>query len=260
MAQTRVRGAAVDLRHQVHQKLRLRAVVRRIAVDVEEAQQAVDQVVDGGREVGTFLLGASPAAEVKTIVLVFFQRRGIEYADHIIADAHRFHPFMPFARGAPVERIHVLQNGDDAVFRQLLSQDYGKMPGREMRLAKQHHDDCIGMALPDLGHFVGRMAIPRPDLAQIFPRHAVQSIDRLGVLARGHQQFVERRPVIAPVEVEANALPQLFRINLAPPPFVEDVLVAGKIVSRPSTTGRSPGWARSSSRVAAKRCAEGSAW
>ena len=48
------------------------------------------------------------------------------------------------------------------------------------------------------------------------------------MLARGHQQFVEWRPVIAPVEVEANALLQLFRVNLAPPPFIEDVLVAGE--------------------------------
>src|SRR6185312_9008223 len=84
LAQTRVGSAAVNFRHQVHQELGLGAVVRRIAVDAEKAQQAVDQVVDGGDEVGTFLFGASPAAEVKAVVLVLFQGRGIEYADYVL--------------------------------------------------------------------------------------------------------------------------------------------------------------------------------
>ena len=48
------------------------------------------------------------------------------------------------------------------------------------------------------------------------------------MLARSHQQFVKRSPVIAPVEIEANALAQFLFVNLAPPPFVEDVLVAGE--------------------------------
>ena len=65
---------------------------------------------------------------------------------------------------------------------------------------------ALGMALPDLGQLVSGVAIARPDLAQIFPRHAVQAVDCVGVLTRSHQQFVERRPVIAPVEIEANAL------------------------------------------------------
>ena len=102
------------------------------------------------------------------------------------------------------------------------------MSGREVRLAEQHHDDRMGMALPDLGQLVDGVTIARADLAQIFPRHAVQTVDGVGVLARGHQQFVERRPVVAPVEIEANALLQFFGVNLAPPPFIEDVLVAGE--------------------------------
>ena len=122
LAQARVGGAAIDFRHQVHQKFRLRAVVRRVAVDFEKAQQAVDQVVDRGREVGTFLLGASPAAQVQTVVLVFLQRRGIENADHVIVHAHGFHPLMPLAGGAPVERVHILQDGEHALFRQALAQ------------------------------------------------------------------------------------------------------------------------------------------
>ena len=97
------------------------------------------------------------------------------------------------------------------------------------------------MALPDLGQLVSGMAIARPDLAQIFARHAVQPIDRVGVLARRHQQFVERRPVIAPVEVEANPLLQFFRVNFAPPPFIEDVLVAGENCFETQHHGAVPG-------------------
>ena len=84
------------------------------------------------------------------------------------------------------------------------------------------------MPLPDLGHFVDSMTIARSDLAQIFSRHAVETIDGLGVLARRDQQIVERRPVVAPVEVEADALLQFFGVNLAPPPFVENVLITRK--------------------------------
>jgi len=72
------------------------------------------------------------------------------------------------------------------------------------------------------------MAIPRSDLAQILSRHAIQAIDRLAVLARSYQQFVERRPVIAPVEIEANSLPEFFLVNLPPPPLIKNMLVARK--------------------------------
>ncbi len=102
------------------------------------------------------------------------------------------------------------------------------MTGRKVGFAKQNHDHGMGMALPDLGQLVSGVAIARPDLAQIFAGHAVQPVDRVGMLARGHQQFVKRRPVVSPVEIEADALLQFFRVDFAPPPFVENVLVAGE--------------------------------
>ena len=97
-----------------------------------------------------------------------------------------------------------------------------------MRFAEQHEDDRIGMALANLGDLGGRVAVARADFAQVFARHAIQPIDRFGVIARGGQQFVKRRPVVSPVEVEADALAQFALVNFAPPPFVEDVLVAGE--------------------------------
>ena len=41
-----------------------------------------------------------------------------------------------------------------------------------------------------------------------------------------HQQFVKGRPLISPVKIEANALPQLRFIDLPPPPFVKNLLMA----------------------------------
>ena len=80
------------------------------------------------------------------------------------------------------------------------------MSGRKVGLAKQHHNDGIGVALPNFCQLVSGVAVAGPDLTQIFARHAVEAVDCVGVFTRSHQQFVEWRPVIAPIEVEANAL------------------------------------------------------
>src|SRR5271155_4277979 len=82
------------------------------------------------------------------------------------------------------------------------------------------------MPLMNLSNLVGRMPVSRSDLAQVFPRHAIQTIDGVRVFAGGHQRFIKGGPLIAPVEVETNALAQLIFVDLAPPPFVEDVLMA----------------------------------
>src|SRR5258708_38925883 len=39
---------------------------------------------------------------------------------------------------------------------------------------------------------------------------------------------MKRRPIVAPIQIEADALTQFALINLASPPFLENVLVAGK--------------------------------
>ena len=97
-----------------------------------------------------------------------------------------------------------------------------------MRLAEQHEDHSVRMALPDLGDLVRGMAIAGADLAQILARHAIQPVERFAVIPRSDEQFVERRPIVSPIEIEADALPQFGFINFAPPPFVENVLIAGK--------------------------------
>src|SRR5262249_41560265 len=60
-----VRVGTVDLRHQVDEEFRLGGIVRRIAVDVEKAEHAVDEIVKGWTEVrcGTFF--PPPALEIE---------------------------------------------------------------------------------------------------------------------------------------------------------------------------------------------------
>src|SRR3984957_20032865 len=97
-----------------------------------------------------------------------------------------------------------------------------------MRFPEKHEDNGVRMALADLNDLGGSVTIAGADPAQIFARHAVESINRLGVIARGHQQFMKWTPVVSPVEIEADALPKLLLVNFSPPPFVEDVLIAGE--------------------------------
>src|SRR5271170_998974 len=65
-AQHCTRRIAVNLRQHVDQKLWLRTVVWRITVDLEESGQAVDEVVDGGREVGA-AIATAPLVEKQAI-------------------------------------------------------------------------------------------------------------------------------------------------------------------------------------------------
>ncbi len=102
------------------------------------------------------------------------------------------------------------------------------MSGSEMRFAEQHEDDGVGMALADFGNLGGGVTVAGADLAQIFARHAVETIDGFRVIARGDQQFVKWGPVVSPVEVEADALAEFALVDFAAPPFVENVLVAGE--------------------------------
>jgi hypothetical protein len=135
------------------------------------------------------------------------------------------------------------------------------MAGREMRLAEQHENDGVGMALADFGDLGRSVTVAGADLAQVFARHAVQAVDGFGVIARGDEQFVKRSPVVAPVEVEADALAEFALVDFAAPPFVENVLVAGENgFDTEHHMGRSAASARCSISDAAWRCAAGSAW
>ncbi len=97
-----------------------------------------------------------------------------------------------------------------------------------MRLAEQHEDHGPRVTLADFGQLGGSMAVASADLAQIFARHAIEAVQSLSVVAGGHKQAIERSPVVSPVEVEADSLVEFVLVDITPPPFVENVLVAGK--------------------------------
>src|SRR5271165_1838767 len=107
------------------------------------------------------------------------------------------------------------------------------------------------MALADFGEFSGGVTVAGADFTQVFARHAVQSVDGFGLVARGDEQVVKRGPVVSPIEIEADALAEFTFINVAAPPFVENVLVAGENRLTLSTTGRFPASARCSINEAA---------
>src|ERR1022692_5169363 len=92
-------------------------------------------------------------------------------------------------------------------------------------LAEEHEDRRIGMKLADLGNLGGSVAIAGADLAQVFAGHAIEAIDGLAVVAGSNQQFVERSPVVSPVEIEADALAKFVLVDLAAPPLFSDVLI-----------------------------------
>src|SRR5438552_6635484 len=97
-----------------------------------------------------------------------------------------------------------------------------------MRFPEKHLNCGVRMRLTDFPNFVSSMPIPHADLTQVFMWHTVEPIYGFCVLARRNQQFVKWRPIIAPVEIETNALPQFSFTNLPTPPFLKYVLVSGK--------------------------------
>ena len=98
----------------------------------------------------------------------------------------------------------------------------------QMRFTEEHEDRSLGMTLPNLSQLQRGVAIACSNFPQILARHAIEAVESFGVIARAQQEFIERRPVIAPIQVEADALPKFRLFNLTTPPFVHNVLVAGK--------------------------------
>src|SRR6266853_4814023 len=127
----------MDFGHEVNQELGLGGVMRGVLVDAEKTHHAVDQVVESGAEVGcaVVILIASPAFETEAVVLVFFERRGVEDAENMFAD--RFSNFFSnfdgfdvvagFSGGTPVKGVDVLQNGEYGLLGQLLLEQGGQM-------------------------------------------------------------------------------------------------------------------------------------
>src|SRR6266481_2670071 len=215
----------MDFGHKVYQELRLRGVVRGVLVDAQKAHHAVDQVVEGGAEVGcaVVIIIASPAFETEAVVLVFFQRRGVEDAENMFADRlsnffsnfDGFDVVAGFSGGTPVKGVDVLQNGEHGLLGQLLLEQGGQMLRREMRLAEQYDDKRVRMAAAEIGNLVGGVPVTSSDFAQVFARHAIKAVDGGAVVAGGGEPFVKWSPFVSPVEFETDALAQFVFINLA---------------------------------------------
>src|SRR2546425_468422 len=99
------------------------------------------------------------------------------------------------------------------------------MSRSEVGFTEQNKDHGIGMPLANLSDLGGSVPVTGTNLAQVFARHAVQTVNRLRVVAGRNQHFVERSPVVAPVDIEADALAQFALVNFATPPFIENVLI-----------------------------------
>ena len=104
----------------------------------------------------------------------------------------------------------------------------GQVLRRKMRLAEKNEDERVRMVEAQFGDLVSGVPVTSSDFAQIFARHAIESVDPCAMVAGGGEQFVEWTPVVSPVEFEADALAQFVFVNLAADPFVKNVLVAGK--------------------------------
>src|SRR5579863_5534425 len=116
--QASVARSAMNLGQQINQKLRLRSVVWRVAVHIKKAQQAVDEVVNRGPDIGRLLSFPIPARQTETIALILLQRRGIKNADDVIAYPHCFNPLLLYPGCLPIKRINILQYREDAISRQ----------------------------------------------------------------------------------------------------------------------------------------------
>ena len=80
-------------------------------------------------------MATRPAAEVEAVAFIFFQGRGIEYANNVLIELDCLHA-LSLPGCMPVQRIHILQNGEDAFTREHLTQRMRQMSGRQMRFAK----------------------------------------------------------------------------------------------------------------------------
>src|SRR5438270_9555268 len=98
----------------------------------------------------------------------------------------------------------------------------------QVRFTEEHEDRSLGMALPNLSQLQRGVAIACSNFPQILARHAIEAVESFGVIARAQQEFIERSPVVAPIEVETNALPEFRLFNVTTPPLIHNVLVAGK--------------------------------
>jgi len=124
----------------------LRAIVRRIAIDIEKLSQAGDEVVDGGREVGPAVT-AAPLIEKQAVAFVFLERCGVKDAEYAIAYAYRLDLVGALAGSPPIEGVDVLQHRKHSRIGHFPAHCAWQVAGSEVRLPEQHEDHRTGMAL-----------------------------------------------------------------------------------------------------------------
>ena len=104
----------------------------------------------------------------------------------------------------------------------------GQVVGCQMRFPKEHDDDRLRVTLSYFRNLAGGVAVARGDAAHICARHAIQPVNRSRMSASTVQQLAIGLPIVAPVQVETNALAQLVIGDAAGHPFVECLLVTRK--------------------------------
>src|SRR5260370_35208841 len=124
--------------------------MRRITVHLKKTGEAVDQVVDGGREVGSAVASA-PLIQTKAVALILFERRRIENAEDVVIDADGLDLVGALASGPPVKGVHVLQHSKNFRAGQLLVQGARKVSGSEMERPKKYEDHGDRGAVANLG-------------------------------------------------------------------------------------------------------------
>src|SRR6478752_1483945 len=73
-----------------------------------------------------------------------------------------------------------------------------------------------------------RVTVTRTDSAQVISRHAIETEYAVGAFASRDQQFVKWVPLISPLAIEAKPPPQFLLCNFAPPPGIQNWLIAGQ--------------------------------
>src|ERR1041385_597859 len=112
-----------------------------------------------------------PAFDVIAVALVLLERRGVEDAEDPFADAERG-AATALPAGLPIERVDVLQHGDDALAVQPRGGLDREVVGREMRLAEGDDQDRPGMPLADLRELYGSVPIALRDAPHVAARDA----------------------------------------------------------------------------------------
>ena len=105
----------MHFRQHVDQKLRLRPVMWRVAVDLEKISQTINQVVNRRRVIRASV-AATPLIEKQTVALILLERRRVEHANHVVVHAHGIDPLDRLTSSSPIQSIDILQHSENLCF------------------------------------------------------------------------------------------------------------------------------------------------